>query len=404
MSQVQLNKKYKSLYNSDARYHVVTGGRGSGKSFGINVFLLHLTYEKGHKILFTRYTMTSASMSIIPEFLEKIDLMGVAEHFDVTKAEITNKLTGSSIIFSGVKTSSGDQTAKLKSINAVTTFVVDEAEELTDEEVFDKIDFSVRAKGVKNRCIVILNPTTKEHWIYQRFFQNRGVPDGHNGDKENVNYIHTTYLDNIENLSESFVLGLKDMQRNRPEKFRHQIMGGWLDRAEGVVFTDWSIGDFPKDMDTIFGQDFGFSVDPSVLVEVAVDKKLKKVWAKLHFYKPGMATSQLYESNRRYAGKNLIVCDNSEPRLLSEFKMKGLNVTPTIKKKGSILTGIAMMQDYHIVIDSNSIDLIKEFNNYSWKMKGSVPRDDWNHGIDALRYACEYLLMRSVPKGMYIVN
>ena len=259
MSQVQLNPKYKSLYNSDARYHVVTGGRGSGKSFGINVFLLHLTYEKGHKILFTRYTMTSASMSIIPEFLEKIDLMGVAEHFEVTKAEITNKLTGSSIIFSGVKTSSGDQTAKLKSINAVTTFVVDEAEELTDEEVFDKIDFSVRAKGVKNRCIVILNPTTKEHWIYQRFFQNRGVPDGHNGDKENVNYIHTTYLDNIENLSESFVLGLKDMQKNRPEKFRHQIMGGWLDRAEGVVFTDWSIGDFPKDMDTIFGQDFGFS-------------------------------------------------------------------------------------------------------------------------------------------------
>ena len=99
MSQVQLNKKYKSLYNSDARYHVVTGGRGSGKSFGINVFLLHLTYEKGHKILFTRYTMTSASMSIIPEFLEKIDLMGVAEHFDVTKAEITNKLTGSSVSY-----------------------------------------------------------------------------------------------------------------------------------------------------------------------------------------------------------------------------------------------------------------------------------------------------------------
>jgi len=140
------------------------------------------------------------------------------------------------------------------------------------------------------------------------------------------------------------------------------------------------------------------------LVEVAIDKKMKKLWVKLHFYKAGMATSQLYEMNRRYAGKNLIVCDNSEPRLLSEFKMKGLNVTPTIKKKGSILTGIAMMQDYHIIIDRNSIDLIKEFNNYSWKMKGSVPADKWNHGIDALRYACEYLLMRSVPKGMYIVK
>lgn len=404
MNQVVLNKKYKSLYSSESRYHVVTGGRGSGKSFGTTVFLLHLTYEKGHKILFTRYTMTSASMSIIPEFLEKIDLMDVAEHFEVTKAEIKNKLTGSSIMFSGVKTSSGDQTAKLKSINAVTTFVLDEAEELTDEEVFDKIDFSVRAKGVKNRCILILNPTTKEHWIYQRFFQNRGVPDGFNNDKENINYIHTTYLDNKEHLSPSFIAGLEDMKQRRPEKFKHQIMGGWLDRAEGVVFTDWSIGDFPKDTDTIFGSDFGFSVDPSTLVEVAVDKKKKMIWLRQHYHKAGLNTSQLYELNRRYAGKSLIVCDNSEPRLLSEFKMKGLNVTPTIKRKGSIMTGIGLMKDYHIIIDSKSIDLIKEFNNYSWKLKGSVPRDDWNHGIDGARYAIEYLLMRTVPKGMYMVR
>ena len=402
--EVVLNNKYKSLYSSEGRYHVITGGRGSGKSFGINVFLLHLTYEKGHKILFTRYTMTSASMSIIPEFLEKIDLMGVAEHFEVTKAEIKNKLTGSSIIFSGVKTSSGDQTAKLKSINAVTTFVLDEAEELTDEEVFDKIDFSVRVKGVKNRCILILNPTTKEHWIYQRFFQNRGVPDGHNGGMDNINYIHTTYLDNEKHLSKSFIAGLEDMRERRPEKFNHQIMGGWLDRAEGVIFTDWSIGDFPRDMDVVFGSDFGFSVDPSTLVEVAVDKKMKKIWLRQHYYKASLSTSQLYELNRRYAGKNLIVCDNSEPRLLSEFKMKGLNVTPTVKRKGSIITGIELMRDYHITVDSKSIDLIKEFNNYSWKMKGSVPRDDWNHAIDGSRYAIEYLLMRSVPKGMYVVK
>ena len=84
--------------------------------------------------------------------------------------------------------------------------------------------------------------------------------------------------------------------------------------------------------------------------------------------------------------------------------MKGLNVTPTIKRKGSIITGIELMRDYHITVDSKSIDLIKEFNNYSWKMKGSVPRDDWNHAIDGSRYAIEYLLMRSVPKGMYVVK
>lgn len=404
MNSIDLNPKYQSLFNSDSRYHVVTGGRGSGKSFGVNTFLVLLTYEKGHRILFTRYTMTSAGMSIIPEFLEKLELMGVAEHFTVTKTEIINNLTGSSIFFSGIKTSSGDQTAKLKSIQGVTTFVLDEAEELLDEESFDKIDYSIRAMGMQNRCILILNPTTKEHWIYQRFFQNRGIADGFNGQEENINYIHTTYLDNIQHLSQSFVQQINDMKERRPEKYKHQILGGWLDRAEGVVFTHWEIGTFNEDEESIFGLDFGFSVDPSALTEVCVDKVRKTIWIREHFYKAGLSTSNIFELCRRHAGKNLIVCDNSEPRLLSELKQKGLMVTPTIKKKGSIITGIALMQDYNIVVDNGSVNTIKEFNNYAWKLKGSIPSDTWNHSIDSARYAIQYLLTRSVPHGMYVIK
>jgi phage terminase large subunit len=313
-------------------------------------------------------------MSIIPEFLEKLDLMGIGGNFTVTKTEIINNLTGSSIFFSGIKTASGDQTAKLKSIQGVTTFVLDEAEELTDEESFDKIDYSVRAMGTQNRCILILNPTTKEHWIYQRFFQNRGIPDGHNGEKENVNYVHTTYLDNKKHLSESFVAQVEDMRTRRPDKYKHQILGGWLDRAEGVIFTHWRIGEF------------------------------KIIWIREHFYKAGMSTSNIFEMCRRIAGKQLIVCDNSEPRLISELKTKGLNITPTIKKKGSILTGIALMQDYDIIVDKESINTIKEFNNYAWKLKGSIPQDNWNHSIDGSRYAIQYLLTRSIPKGMYVIK
>ena len=406
MKTVNLNKKYQALFNSDSRYYVITGGRGSGKSFATNTFLVLLTYEKGHRILFTRYTMTSAGMSIIPEFIEKLELMGILDQFTVTKTEIINNLTGSSIYFSGIRTSSGDQTAKLKSIQGVSSFVLDEAEELTDEESFDKIDFSIRAKNVKNRCILILNPTTKENWIYQRFFQNRGVPDGFNGTKENITYIHTTYLDNLEHLSESFVKQINDMKVRRPEKYKHQIMGGWLQRAEGVIFTHWNIGKFNTEIDSIFGLDFGFSVDPSALIEGAIDKTRKIIWFKEHLYKKGLTTSQIYDACIRKVGRNLIVADNSEPRLITELKTKeqGLNIVPTIKKKGSILSGIALMQDYQIVIDSNSINLIREFNNYSWKLTGSIPQDDWNHGIDACRYLCQYLLTRSVPHGNYFIR
>jgi len=120
-NKIALHPKYQTLFNSDSRYFVITGGRGSGKSFAVNTFLPLLTYERNTKTLFTRYTMSSAEMSIIPEFREKLSIMGVEDQFAITKTEIRNKLTGSSIYFSGIKTASGDQTAKLKSIQGVNT-------------------------------------------------------------------------------------------------------------------------------------------------------------------------------------------------------------------------------------------------------------------------------------------
>ena len=403
MQKLNLNPKYQSLFQTKDRYVVITGGRGSGKSFAVTVFLALLTYEKDNRILFTRYTMTSASMSIIPEFVEKLNLMGVIENFEVTKYEIKNKVTGSSIYFSGIKTASGDQTAKLKSISGVNTFVLDEAEELMEEDNFDKIDYSIRSKMSSNRVLLILNPTTKEHWVYQRFFQNRGIADGFNGSKSGVTYIHTTYLDNEEHLSESFVNQVKEMKARRPQKYEHQIMGGWLQKAEGVVFEDWQIGQFNREIPiSCFGLDIGFARDESVLTEVAVDKPRKIIWVKEHFYRKGLVTSNIYDLCLRYAGKRLIVVDSSEPRLIAELNSRGLNCTATVKKKGSIVTGIALMQDYNINLDGEN--LVKEFNNYVWDIRGVKPRDAYNHGVDAMRYAVEYLLLRSNPKGTYVIR
>ena len=201
---VVLNPKYKP-FGSDSRYFIITGGRGSGKSYSINLLLLLLTYESGHTILFTRYTLTSAHVSIIPEFIDKIDVLDKHSDFHITKDEIINLRTGSKILFKGIKTSSGTQTANLKSLAGVTTWILDEAEELTDEDTFDKIDYSIRSKDKQNRVILILNPATKEHFIYQKFFEAKGVEAGSNTIKGDTTYIHTTYLDNVENLSESFL-------------------------------------------------------------------------------------------------------------------------------------------------------------------------------------------------------
>jgi len=398
-----LNKKYTGLF-TDSRYFVVTGGRGSGKSFSVNSFLLALTYEVGHVILFTRYTLTSAHVSIIPEFVEKIDLIDRFSDFHITKDEIINLKTGSRILFKGIKTSSGTQTASLKSLSGVTTWVLDEAEELIDEDVFDKIDYSIRHKEKQNRVILILNPATKEHFIYQKFFEAKGVQAGSNLVKDDTTYIHTTYEDNIENLSESFLNQIKTIQERRPDKYKHTILGGWLDKAEGVIFTNWKIGKFNNDNGSVFGQDYGFSSDPSTLVETSINKDTRTIYAKLHVYQAGLNTSQLAQLNRQFAGSGLIVADNAEPRLINELKENHkLNIVPTIKGADSVKYGISLIQDYELIIDENSVDLIKELNNYRWlEKKSETPIDKYNHAIDALRYAISYQLVNA-HKGKYYI-
>ena len=398
--QLSLSNKYKIFEESDSRYFIVTGGRGSGKSFAINTFLLLLTYEAGHTILFTRYTLRSASISIIPEFIEKIELLKKTDDFVITKDEVLNKVTKSKILFRGIKTSSGDQTANLKSLQGITTWVFDEAEEMTDEDMFDKIDLSVRQKGLSNRVILILNPTTKENFIYQRWFEAKGVEAGSNITKDDTTYIHTTYLDNIENLSKSYIEQIERMKERRPSRYKHTILGSWLDKAEGVIFTNWKIGKFKQVGKNVFGQDYGFSNDPTTLVQTNIDKENKLIYVKLCFYQPKLTTSDIATLNTKFANRDLIVGDSAEPRLISELTRNN-NIVAAIKGQGSITYGISLLQDYDLIIDEESTDLIKELNNYCWlEKKSQTPIDKFNHAIDALRYAVSYQL-QNPNKGEY---
>ena len=181
--------------------------------------------SRGIRVLFTRYTMVSAHLSIIPEFLEKISLLGFENIFCINKSEVVNLGNKSDILFRGIKTSSGNQTASLKSLQGISTWCLDESEELIDEDIFDTIDLSIREKNIQNRIILILNPVTKEHWIYKRFFEDKGIEGGFNGIKGNVCYIHSTYLDNKDNLSQSFLERINTIKHNNFKKYTHKIMG-----------------------------------------------------------------------------------------------------------------------------------------------------------------------------------
>jgi phage terminase large subunit len=102
---IKLNSKYEPLFKDETRFFIITGGRGSSKSFGVGTFANLLSFESGHRILFTRQTMTSAHLSIIPEFQKKIDILGKRDEVKVSGNIVKSTDTGSVIIFSGINVS-----------------------------------------------------------------------------------------------------------------------------------------------------------------------------------------------------------------------------------------------------------------------------------------------------------
>lgn len=389
--EIKLHSAYQPLWQERyKRYFLLTGGRGSGKSFALALFLCDLATREKQTILYTRFTLQSAHISIIPEFMDKLEKMGMIQDFEITKTEIVHKYTGSKILFRGIKTSAGNQTAALKSIQGVTTWVLDEAEELVDEATFDKIDESVREKGIQNRVIIVLNPTHTSHWIYQRWVEDR---------QKNTCYIHTTYLMNISNLNESFIEKASETKRRNETAYKNRFLGEWMNAAEGVVFDNWSIGEFDETVPMVcYGQDYGFSIDPSTLIKVGVDKSKKKLYLDECFALPGLSTSKIAELNRYHAGTNLIIGDSAEDRLIDELrKDHKINIKSSEKGPGSITAGISAMLDYDIVITERSRNLKKELQNYIYLDKGSkIYIDDYNHSIDAARYAFWFLTKHKV--------
>lgn len=238
MNKIKLHPKYQPLFKDhDCRYVIMTGGRGSGKSYALAVLLRHLmTCRDNATFLYTRWTKSSAFASIIKEFEEKITLLGHDKRTSKRGDIFIDTITGSELLFRGIQTSSGNQTANLKSLTNLSMWLMDEAEELVDEDTFDKISQSVRTKGQQNLIILSLNPSHTNHWIFKRFFEDAGVKSGFNGIKNGVLYIHTTYEDNLANLDESYLADVERTKKQRYNKYLHQFKGEWMDDTEGALW------------------------------------------------------------------------------------------------------------------------------------------------------------------------
>lgn len=413
---ISFSEKYESLFFllenefPEVDTVLISGGRDSGKTFAVGCFVGTAANQYNHRILYTRQTMSSTNNSITRALDNRLELLGVQDDFTFANNDYQSKINKGLISITGQKTSTGTQTAKLKSLENYSIFITDEGEELTSYEDWEKIKRSMRATDVQCLSVISFNPPTKAHWIYSQWYEN--VPEGFNGVIRNVMYIHTTYLDNgkdnmalhnwkeYERLKSVYNLYLATPAEERlqlPKKiireyknYKNTILGGFMDAAEGVIF-DYIIGEFKiPEYGLAYGMDQGFN-DPTTLVKVNVDKKERKIYLKEEYYEVGKTETDIYNSIKDVVKKDRIWCDSAVPMFIKGLKTKGLNIKSCEKPK--ITDSIYAMMDYELVIDKDSVNLIHELQNYKWSdKKQDEPIDAFNHAIDAARYAITHKL------------
>ena len=236
-----INDKFENLFRlcNDENYRpdidtvIITGGRYSLKSYTVAIFALMALRYHGWNVLYTRYTNMSIVDSVKPEVSDKIDLLSITDIID-TQNHI--EYNGNRISFKGIKTGSSVQTANLKSLSGFNCFIVDEAEEIPDYDTFKKVFYSIRSESKRNLTILILNPTTKEHWIFREFFEKRGLSGGENIVKDNVMYIHTSYLDaDKKRIPKNILADYRRLKNESPLQYDNIVLGGWIQEPEGVL-------------------------------------------------------------------------------------------------------------------------------------------------------------------------
>ena len=407
-SSVTYNSKYKPLFRKPkTRYKIITGGRGSGKSYAISSALVCDTYNDSFNTLFTRFTMVSAHDSIIPEFADKIDLFKCENDFYVTKRDVVNTNSGAGILFRGLMVSSKNQVARLKSIAKVKRFIIDEAQELVDEELFDTIDFSIRTTEVDNEIWLIWNPPRdKHHWLYRRFFVDAGVDITFNGVRGDVEYIYTTYLDNLRNLDDTFIAQAQKMREKDLDKYRNIFLGIPVGYKEGQIYrwtaqfeSEWE----PTRQTLCYGVDWGYTNDQTAVVRVEWDAETKTIYLKQVMYEKerqprDVAKAIKADMEARGCRRDLLVyCDPARPEHIAELRRQNVNACKAVNKNKA--GRINYLQGFDVIYDG--ADIGNEADNYSFKPHPmdktqftNEPEDGNDHLMDAANYGAVTHLRR----------
>ena len=368
------------------RYIQVYGGRGSGKSFAVAMAMVQRTYSPfKHKILYLRQTMTTSEDSTKADVKNAISILRAEDDFKDVKGVITNIRTGSTISFKGLK-SSGNNSAKLKSLSGVTTLVIEEAEEIESFDEFSKVDESIRLKGKPLKVILIYNPgQAMNSWIHKEWFI-EGQPNPERF-KDTI-YLHSTYLDNLENLNESTIARYESLKQTNPIYYQNTILAEWTLDAENRIYAGWEMYDsFDNydEADVWYGLDFGYGGnDSTALIKIAYFEGY--YYISEVFAEEKMSIRRTLTAMRRnhVPFNALIFADSAVPELIDQIRKGGYR---SIRKafKGNKEAGIKRIQDKNIIlIGDDRTKLYFAYKTFARKKDGTFPHEP--DTLAALRY------------------
>jgi len=273
---------------------------------------------------------------------------------------------------------------------------IEEAYEIMKESDFDMINESIRGQvpdGLFKQITMTFNPWNEHHWIKKRFFDVDATDD--------ILALTTNYQCN-EWLDDADRQVFETMRIKNPRRYRVAGLGDW-GIVEGLIFENWKEEAFDLDavrkiagVKSVFGLDFGYTNDPSALFCGLVNLKEKQLFVFDEMYEKGLSNKAIFDKiNEMGYRKERIVADSAEPKSIDELDNLGLyNIRKARKGKDSVSHGIQFLQDFEIIIHPKCVNYLTEISNYTWDedkfgKKINKPIDDFNHLMDAMRYAIE---------------
>ncbi len=366
-----VNEAYRDFFLNSDRYVVLYGGAGSSKSYSaIQKILTRILSEENHRYLIVRKVARTLRVSVFQLFKDVISQEGLYGQFMINKTDmtITNMKNNSQLLFFGL-----DDVERLKSIAGITGIFIEEASEV-DRGDFEQLNLRLRGETKYYKQIILaFNPVSVTSWLKDYFFDHK---------VENCFILKTTYLDN-RFIDEEYKQVISSLKETNYDLYRVYGLGEW-GVLKGVIYPEITIVDqLPQGLENVgCGIDWGF-VDPVVVVKcgfVGNDLYIDEI---LH------RTEMITRDIIKYIPKETqCYADSAEKDRIVECQRAGLWVQPAVKE---VIAGINRVKSFNIHITKRSVNLIRDFQTYSWKQDRDgneleIPDHFHSDGPDAVRY------------------